>query len=110
VRAGEKESKAESVAATTTYTCQLIALYLLAYALGGELAFDALRQLPEWMAKVGSVELTESAIAEANPGGVDAILIIDLLEIQAGVGGAGATDTPAGIAPEPTPEDWRKYR
>ena len=34
----------------------------------------------------GSVNLPESAIAEANPGGVDVVLVVDLLEIQTGVG------------------------
>src|SRR5271169_6485805 len=35
VRAGQEES----VAATKTYTCQLLALYLVAHALGGEVSF-----------------------------------------------------------------------
>ena len=40
-----RAGKEESVAATKTYTCQLLALYLLAYALGGDVASDVLRQL-----------------------------------------------------------------
>jgi glucosamine--fructose-6-phosphate aminotransferase (isomerizing) len=44
VRAG----KERSVAATKTYTGQLLVLYLLAYALGGSLDLDDLRRLPDW--------------------------------------------------------------
>ena len=46
----------ESVAATKTYTCQLLAVYLLAHALGGEVSFDALRHLPDWIDKVLEIE------------------------------------------------------
>jgi glucosamine--fructose-6-phosphate aminotransferase (isomerizing) len=60
VRAG----KEESVAATKTYTCQLLALYLVAHALGGEVSFDALRQLPQWVEKVLRVEERVGEIAE----------------------------------------------
>jgi len=42
VRAG----KERSVAATKTYTGQLMAFYLLAYALGADLKLDALRRIP----------------------------------------------------------------
>jgi glucosamine--fructose-6-phosphate aminotransferase (isomerizing) len=56
--------KEESVAATKTYTCQLLALYLLAYALGGEVSFDALRELPQWIADVLEVEERVGEIAE----------------------------------------------
>ena len=44
VRAGREES----VAATKTYTGQLLMLYLLAYALGGSIALDDLRRLPQY--------------------------------------------------------------
>jgi glucosamine--fructose-6-phosphate aminotransferase (isomerizing) len=44
VRAG----KEKSVAATKTYTGQLMALYLLAYALGARIRLDDLRRLPDW--------------------------------------------------------------
>jgi glucosamine--fructose-6-phosphate aminotransferase (isomerizing) len=37
-----------SVAATKTYTGQLLMLYLLAYALGAPVRIDDLRKLPEW--------------------------------------------------------------
>jgi len=53
----------ESVAATKTYTCQLLALYLVAYALGGAVSLDALRQLPEWIADVLKTEELVSEIA-----------------------------------------------
>lgn len=44
VRAG----KEKSVAATKTYTGQLLSLYLIAYALGADLKMDDLERLPEW--------------------------------------------------------------
>ena len=44
VRAG----KEKSVAATKTYTGQLLSLYLIAYALGARIALDDLRRIPEW--------------------------------------------------------------
>jgi glucosamine--fructose-6-phosphate aminotransferase (isomerizing) len=46
VRAG----KEKSVAATKTYTGQLLILYLLAYALGARIRLDDLRRIPEWTA------------------------------------------------------------
>lgn len=46
VRAG----KEKSVAATKTYTGQLLAMYLLAYALGANLEEQEMRRLPEWTA------------------------------------------------------------
>ncbi len=45
-----------SVAATKTYTGQLLALYLLAYALGARIRPDDLRRLPEWAAAALEVE------------------------------------------------------
>jgi glutamine---fructose-6-phosphate transaminase (isomerizing) len=45
VRAG----KEKSVAATKTYTGQLLALYMLAYALGAPVSLDELRAMPEWV-------------------------------------------------------------
>lgn len=44
VRAGREQS----VAATKTYTGQLMALYLLAYALGAPIETDDLKRMPEW--------------------------------------------------------------
>lgn len=58
VRAG----KEKSVAATKTYTGQLLALYLLAHALGGAVRIEDLRRLPAWTA--AALEL-ESEVAEA---------------------------------------------
>lgn len=52
VRAG----KERSVAATKTYTGQLLALYLLAYALGGAVRPDDLRRLPDWTAAALKLE------------------------------------------------------
>jgi len=60
VRAG----KEESVAATKTYTCQLLALYLLANALGGEVSLDALRRMPQWVEQVLEIEERVGEIAE----------------------------------------------
>lgn len=52
VRAGREKS----VAATKTYTGQLLSLYLIAYALGGAIKLDDLRRLPEWTAKALKLE------------------------------------------------------
>jgi glutamine---fructose-6-phosphate transaminase (isomerizing) len=57
VRAG----KEKSVAATKTYTGQLLSMYLLAYALGGQISLDDVRILPELAA--ASLDL-ESAVGE----------------------------------------------
>ncbi|HOK46206.1 MAG TPA: SIS domain-containing protein [Bryobacteraceae bacterium] len=46
VRAG----KEKSVAATKTYTGQILMFYLLAYALGARIRLDDLRRIPEWTA------------------------------------------------------------
>ena len=48
VRAG----KEKSVAATKTYTGQLLLLYLLAAALGGSVQADHLNRVPDWVAAV----------------------------------------------------------
>jgi glutamine---fructose-6-phosphate transaminase (isomerizing) len=48
VRAGQEKS----VAATKTYTGQLLALYLLAAALGGHVHTEDLRRIPDWVAAV----------------------------------------------------------
>jgi glucosamine--fructose-6-phosphate aminotransferase (isomerizing) len=57
VRAGREKS----VAATKTYTGQLLAFYLLAHALGAAISLDDLRRLPEWA--VASLKL-EKAVRE----------------------------------------------
>ncbi len=58
VRAGREKS----VAATKTYTGQLLALYLLAHALGGPIRVDELRRLPHW---TSSALKLEAQVAEA---------------------------------------------
>src|ERR1051325_1801581 len=58
VRAG----KEKSVAATKTYTGQLLAMYLLACALGGSIRIDDLRRLPDLAA---SALKLEDQVAEA---------------------------------------------
>lgn len=52
VRAG----KERSVAATKTYTGQMLLLYLLAWALGADLRIEDLERLPEWTAGVFKLE------------------------------------------------------
>jgi glutamine---fructose-6-phosphate transaminase (isomerizing) len=52
VRAG----KEKSVAATKTYTGQLLSLYLLAHALGGPVRIEELRRLPDWTASALKLE------------------------------------------------------
>ncbi len=52
VRAG----KEKSVAATKTYTGQLLCLYLVAYALGGNISSDSLQRLPAWCERALTLE------------------------------------------------------
>jgi glucosamine--fructose-6-phosphate aminotransferase (isomerizing) len=59
VRAGRERS----VAATKTYTGQLLMLYLLVHALGGRVRLDALRRIPDW---VSAALRLESVIAERS--------------------------------------------
>jgi glucosamine--fructose-6-phosphate aminotransferase (isomerizing) len=59
VRAG----KERSVAATKTYTGQLLTFYLIAYALGARLRLDDLRRLPDW---ADNALRLESEIAAAS--------------------------------------------
>jgi len=53
-----------SVAATKTYTCQLLALYLIAYALNGAIELEQLRKIPEWVRGVLEVEEDIEALVE----------------------------------------------
>jgi glucosamine--fructose-6-phosphate aminotransferase (isomerizing) len=53
-----------SIAATKTYTCQLLALYLVAYALNGGIALDQLRKIPEWVRGVLELEEDIEALVE----------------------------------------------
>lgn len=52
VQAGRERS----VAATKTYTGQLLTQYLLAYALGAEIPMDSVRRLPDYAAKALELE------------------------------------------------------
>lgn len=60
VRAG----KEKSVAATKTYTGQLLALYLLAYALGAPIALDDLRRLPDYAEQALGLEEEVAELAQ----------------------------------------------
>lgn len=60
VRAGREKS----VAATKTYTGQLLSFYLLAWALGAELEIDDLRKLPQMAADALKLEKEIAARAE----------------------------------------------
>jgi glutamine---fructose-6-phosphate transaminase (isomerizing) len=57
-----RAGKEKSIAATKTYTAQLLAMYLLSYALGGLIRSDELARLPQWVERVLKLE---SRIAEA---------------------------------------------
>jgi glucosamine--fructose-6-phosphate aminotransferase (isomerizing) len=46
----------KSVAATKTYTGQLLMLYMIAYALGAQIAFDDLARLPDWTSQALSLQ------------------------------------------------------
>jgi glucosamine--fructose-6-phosphate aminotransferase (isomerizing) len=46
----------QSVAATKTYTGQLLVLYMLAHALGAKIAVDDLARLPEWTSRALALE------------------------------------------------------
>jgi len=54
----------KSVAATKTYTGQLLALYMLAHALGANIALDQLTRIPEWAESALSLELDIARRAE----------------------------------------------
>jgi glucosamine--fructose-6-phosphate aminotransferase (isomerizing) len=57
-------TRERSVAATKTYTGQLLLLYLIAYALGGRVRLDALRRIPEWTDKALGLETRVAGLAE----------------------------------------------
>jgi glucosamine--fructose-6-phosphate aminotransferase (isomerizing) len=60
VRAGRERS----VAATKTYTGQVMSLYLLAHALGAKIRLDDLRRIPDWSAQALELEPQITARAE----------------------------------------------
>jgi glutamine---fructose-6-phosphate transaminase (isomerizing) len=59
-----RAGREESVAATKTYTCQLLSLYLLAFALGGNVSLEMLQRLPAWVESAIDLEERVSEIAE----------------------------------------------
>ena len=60
VRAGREES----IAATKTYTGQLLVLYLLAAALGGSVEEERLRRIPEWVEAALGLDERIAGVAE----------------------------------------------
>jgi glucosamine--fructose-6-phosphate aminotransferase (isomerizing) len=60
VRAGQEKS----VAATKTYTGQMLFFYLLAYALGAKLSLSDLERLPEHVLAALTLEKTTAALAQ----------------------------------------------
>jgi glutamine---fructose-6-phosphate transaminase (isomerizing) len=60
VRAGRERS----VAATKTYTGQVMSLYLLAHALGGKIRIEDLKKIPDWASKALALEDQITARAE----------------------------------------------
>ena len=53
-----------SVAATKTYTCQLLGLYLVAYALNGGIELDQLRKVPDWVQSTLDLEEDIESLVE----------------------------------------------
>lgn len=70
-RAGSERS----VAATKTYTCQLLAMYLLACALGGRCRMEALHRIPDCVARALDLE-TEIAAAASRFGAASRALCV----------------------------------
>lgn len=60
VRAGREKS----VAATKTYTGQIMMMYLLAYGLGAKIRLEDLKRIPEWTAAALELEPAIRAVAE----------------------------------------------
>lgn len=56
-----RANREKSVAATKTYTGQMLMMYLLAYALGAPILYEELKRIPEW---VESAVAMEPEIAE----------------------------------------------
>src|SRR5229473_1385533 len=56
--------KERSVAATKTYTGQVLVLYLLAYALGAGIGLEDLRRLPDWAESALALEKPIAALCE----------------------------------------------
>lgn len=58
-----RAGREQSVAATKTYTCQLLAMYLLARALGGKCDSDALHRIPNTVSEALDLEPAIAAAA-----------------------------------------------
>jgi glucosamine--fructose-6-phosphate aminotransferase (isomerizing) len=71
VRAG----KERSVAATKTYTGQLLLLYLLAYALGARIRLRDLERLPAWAEAAFKLEARLAALSERYRYMTDAVVV-----------------------------------
>ena len=59
-----RAEKEKSVAATKTYTGQVLVLYLLAYALGADIRLDDLRRLPDLVESALGLEKQIAALSE----------------------------------------------
>ncbi len=59
-----RAEKEMSVAATKTYTGQVLMLYLLAHALGADIRLDDLRRLPDWAESALALEKPIAALCE----------------------------------------------
>ena len=59
-----RADRENSVAATKTYTGQMMALYLLAYALGADIRIDDLKRLPDWAESALKLEKTIATLCE----------------------------------------------
>jgi glucosamine--fructose-6-phosphate aminotransferase (isomerizing) len=58
-----RAGREKSVAATKTYTCQMLGMYLLACALNGRCGLDALARIPDCVAEVLTLESEVAALA-----------------------------------------------
>jgi glucosamine--fructose-6-phosphate aminotransferase (isomerizing) len=59
-----RAKREKSVAATKTFTGQVLMMYLLAYALGAKIKLDDLARLPEWTAQALSIEPAVAELSE----------------------------------------------
>jgi len=59
-----RAEKEKSVAATKTFTGQVLMLYLLAHALGAAIDLDDLRRIPEWVESALGLEKQIAALSE----------------------------------------------
>jgi glucosamine--fructose-6-phosphate aminotransferase (isomerizing) len=59
-----RAGREKSVAATKTYTSQLMMLYLIAYALGGKIRLEDLEKIPDYSASALELQIEIGAMAE----------------------------------------------